>query len=54
MMKRHNGWTGELGTGALDDEAYLIPERDNSQLLPKKRAVNHSGKLTEAGRLRNI
>ena len=54
MMKRHTGWTGALGTGALEDEAYLIPERDNSQLSPKKRAVNHASKLAEAGRLRNM
>ena len=43
-MKRHTGWTGALG-----DDTDLIPERDVGQLSPKKRAVNQTRKLEDAG-----
>ena len=44
-MKRHTGWTGALG-----DDTDLIPERDIGQMSPKKRAVNQTRKLEDAGR----
>ncbi|KAK2187638.1 hypothetical protein NP493_159g03000 [Ridgeia piscesae] len=43
-MKRHTGWTGAQG-----DDTDLIPERDVGQLSPKKRAVNQTRKLEDAG-----